>query len=192
MQKTILRYAGGKSKAIKKITPFVEEYDEIVSPFIGGGSLEVYWASQGHRVIASDIFDILVNFWNVVLDSPEQLADQLAKITPNKEVYALIKEELVQTPQVQQMLTAWKTDFYKRTPVSLPPTKLAAYYYFNHNCSYGPGFLGWASKIYMNQERWNRTIAKVRKFQCPTLEVSCQPFEATIQQNKDKFLYEER
>ena len=37
--KTVLRYAGGKSRAIKKITPFVEPYDTIVSPFIGGGSV---------------------------------------------------------------------------------------------------------------------------------------------------------
>lgn len=41
--KTLLRYAGGKSKAIKQITPFVEGYDKIVSPFLGGGSLEVQW-----------------------------------------------------------------------------------------------------------------------------------------------------
>ena len=29
--KTVLRYAGGKSRAIKHITPFVENYDKIVS-----------------------------------------------------------------------------------------------------------------------------------------------------------------
>jgi site-specific DNA-adenine methylase len=40
--KTILRYAGGKSKAVKHITPFVEKYSKIVSPFVGGGSLEVH------------------------------------------------------------------------------------------------------------------------------------------------------
>ena len=59
--KTVLRYAGGKSRAIKKITPFVEPYSEIVSPFLGGGSLEVHWASEGKKVIASDVFDILAN-----------------------------------------------------------------------------------------------------------------------------------
>lgn len=27
--KTLLRYAGGKSKAIKEITPFIKKYDKI-------------------------------------------------------------------------------------------------------------------------------------------------------------------
>ena len=44
--KTVLRYAGGKSKAINQITPFIKDYDEIISPFLGGGSLEVHWSSN--------------------------------------------------------------------------------------------------------------------------------------------------
>ena len=60
--RTPIRYAGGKSRAIKKITPFVEPYDTIVSPFLGG--LEVHWASNGKKVVASDVFDILINFGN--------------------------------------------------------------------------------------------------------------------------------
>ena len=66
--KTVLRYAGGKSRAINKISPFVDPYDTIVSPFIGGGSLEVYWASQGKKVIGSDVFDLLVNYIYIHLE----------------------------------------------------------------------------------------------------------------------------
>ena len=143
-QKTVLRYAGGKSRAIKKITPFVEPYDTIISPFLGGGSLEVHWASMGKKVKASDVFDILITFWEQLLDNNEALAAELEKIAPNTERYKEIKEELMQTPQVQKMLKDWRSTFYRRTPVSLPDPVLAAYYYFNHNCSYGPGFLGWA------------------------------------------------
>ena len=57
--KTPLRYAGGKSRAIKIITPYVINEKKIVSPFMGGGSLEVYWASIGKEVVAYDIFDVL-------------------------------------------------------------------------------------------------------------------------------------
>jgi site-specific DNA-adenine methylase len=46
--KTPIRYAGGKTKAKSFITPFVENYNKIISPFIGGGSLEVHWASMGN------------------------------------------------------------------------------------------------------------------------------------------------
>jgi DNA adenine methylase len=184
-KKTILRYAGGKSRAIKQITPYVENYETIVSPFIGGGSLEVHWAAMGKKVIAADVFDILVNFWNVLLDTPDALADELSKITPTAEEYAAIKEALKCTPQVQNMLKDWKTDFYKRDAVGIDSVKLAAYYYFNHNTSYGPGFLGWPSKIYMN----DKTIAKVRAFSSPNLSVVQQSFEDTIKQNPKSFLY---
>ena len=79
--KTPIRYAGGKTKAIKIITPFVEGYDRIISPFIGGGSLEVHWASMGKTVIGHDIFDALVNFWNVLLNNKEE--DKDVKIVNN-------------------------------------------------------------------------------------------------------------
>ena len=183
-QKTILRYAGGKSKAIKKITPFVEDYDRIVSPFLGGGSLEVHWASLGKEVLANDVFDILINFWEVLLRDPKSLSEELKKIKPNKEEYARIKEELMKTPQVQDMLKDWPTAHYKREPNELDEVRLAAYYYFNHNCSYGPGFLGWASKIYMNQKRWDKAISKVEEFRCSNLSVVNKNFEeATIVTN---------
>lgn len=187
--KTLLRYAGGKSKAIDFITPHVAAYDKIVSPFLGGGSLEVNWASKGKIVEGYDIFDILVNFWNVLLNDNQSLANELAKITPTSEAYADIKEQLVCTPQVQQMLKDWKTKFYHRESVSLSNETLAAYYYFNHNCSYGPGFLGWASKIYLNQNKWNNTIKKVKSFKCPNLSVKQSTFDNVIENNKSEFLY---
>jgi DNA adenine methylase len=61
---TVLRYAGGKSKAYKKITPFIpKNTKKIVSPFIGGGSMEVKWASElGIEIVGYDIFYHLVNF----------------------------------------------------------------------------------------------------------------------------------
>lgn len=190
LQKTVLRYAGGKSRAINQITPFVEDYETIVSPFLGGGSLEVHWASMGKKVIAADIFDILVNFWNQLLSDSDGLADELAKISPTPEEYKEVKEALMCTPQVQSMLKDWSTDFYKReNPKKLSDLVMAAYYYFNHNTSYGPGFLGWPSKIYMNQEKWNNTISKVRSFSCPNLQVSCRSFEDLIRDNPKEFLY---
>ena len=187
--KTVLRYAGGKSRAIKKITPFVEPYDTIVSPFIGGGSLEVHWASEGKKVIGADTFGMLINFWEQLLNNPEQLALELGKIEPTAEVYKIVKELLICSPETQDMLLHWKSNYYERQHVTLPDIKLAAYYYFNHNTSYGPGFLGWPSKIYMDTEKWDKTIGKIKDFSCPNLSVLHQSFEKTIRENKDAFLY---
>tara|TARA_R100001086_G_scaffold200255_1_gene116529 strand:+ start:999 stop:2009 length:1011 start_codon:yes stop_codon:yes gene_type:complete len=189
IQKTIIRYAGGKSRAINQITPFVEDYDTIVSPFLGGGSLEVHWASMGKKVIAADIFGMLTDFWNELLNNPESLADELSKIKPTEESYSIIKELLMCCPETQKMLSHWKTDFYKREQVVLPNVKKAAYYYFNHNTSYGPGFLGWPSKIYMDQDKWDKMVQKIRNFSCPNLFVSRSSFEKIMKKYPKEFMY---
>ncbi len=45
--KSILRYAGGKSRAVKIITPMLpKDIGRIVSVFGGGCSLEVHWANN--------------------------------------------------------------------------------------------------------------------------------------------------
>ena len=77
--KTPIRYVGGKTKAIKQITPFISDSNKIISPFLGGGSLEVHWASMGKEVIGFDLFDALVNFWNVLLNKRDELVLKLKK-----------------------------------------------------------------------------------------------------------------
>lgn len=189
--KTLLRYAGGKSKAIKHITPFIKEYDLIISPFIGGGSLEVYWASElNKKVIGYDIFDILVNFWNVLLNNPKELYIELSKINPTNDNYNNIKEILMRLDKTQEMLKNWNTDYYKRENIiTLDNIKLAAYYYFNHNCSYGPGYLGWGSSVYLNDKKWESMINKIKDFKCENLKVEELSFEKSILKHKNDFLY---
>ena len=187
--KTTLRYAGGKSKAINFITPFVSDYEKIVSPFLGGGSLEVHWASLGKKVEAYDVFDILVNFWQSLLNDNANLVSELKKIPPTSESYSDVKEKLICTPQVQKMLENWKTQFYVRTPQELDAATLASYYYFNHNCSYGPGFLGWASKMYLTQKSWDNMIKKVQNFNCPNLSVNQKDFIQTFSDHPNDFFY---
>jgi DNA adenine methylase len=188
--KTPIRYAGGKSKAIKIITPFVKDVTKIVSPFIGGGSLEVYWASMGKEVIGYDLFDVLVNFWNVLLTNKEGLVEKLKQIQPTSEEYIRIKELLMKWDNTQEMLKDWKTEHYKRDEtISLDNITAAAYYYFNHNTSYGPGYLGWGSSVYLQPKKWNDMIDKISKFELPTLSVNQGSFETILPQHSEDFLY---
>ena len=189
--KTILRYPGGKSKAIDKITPYILGYDKIVSPFLGGGSLEVHWsANLNKEVIGYDIFDILTNFWNVLLNKPEELANKMQSINPTNEEYSRIKEILISLDKTQEMLKDWKTDYYKRKEITtLDDVTLASYYYFNHNCSYGPGYLGWASSVYLNKDKWDDMIKKVRNFKSDKLKVGQMTFDESIKAHKNDFLY---
>jgi DNA adenine methylase len=189
--KTPIRYAGGKSKAINLITPFIMDYDEIVSPFMGGGSLEVHWsANLGKKVYGYDVFDMLVNWWNVLLNQPKELSTLLKTIEPTPDNYKIIKEKLMTTTNTQTMLKDWGTSHYKRNDViTLDEVTLAAYYYFNHNCSYGPGYLGWGSSVYLNDKSWKNTTEKINNFSNENLSVELSSFEDTIKNNPDKFLY---
>ena len=67
--------------------------------------------------------------------------------------------------------------------------ELAAHYWFNHNLSYGPGFLGWMSGIYEEPDRFQRLLDKVRTFHCPGLSVEQGSFEDTMPRHRDDFLY---
>lgn len=188
--KTPIRYAGGKSKAIKIITPYVKDVNKIVSPFIGGGSLEVHWASMGKEVIGYDLFDVLVNFWNVLLNNKVELVEKLKEITPTGEEYNRIKEILMKWDNTQNMLKDWKTKHYVREDViTLDKITAAAYYYFNHNTSYGPGYLGWGSSVYLKEKKWNDMIDKISKFNLPTLSVNQASFETVIPKHSEDFLY---
>ena len=191
--KTPIRYAGGKSKAYNIITEYLPKFpypNRIVSPFMGGGSLESKWSSDvGIEVIGYDIFDALVNFWNVLLTSPEELADKLQTLSPDKETYTEVKEQLIRWDYTQEMLKDWKTDHYKRDAISLDSVTAAAYYYYNHNLSYGPMYLGWMSKIYENQDKWNRMVEYIRSYKNPQLSVKKGSFGDVIQDNQNEFLY---
>lgn len=173
-----LRYAGGKSLAVGHIVNSIPHKDitRLVSPFCGGGSVEIACANElGIEVIAYDIFDILVNYWHVQLDNPEQLAERIGAWTPDKPTYARVKARLRQH-WLREHLIEDRMD-------------LAAHYWFNHNLSYGPGFLGWMSKIYEQPERVARLINKVRTFKCPHLSVQQGAFTNTIPQHMHDFLY---
>ena len=78
-----LRYPGGKSRAVKTILELIPpDTGTVVSPFLGGGSVELACAAGGMWVRASDLFEPLVTFWQQLLKDPEAVADEAAKLLP--------------------------------------------------------------------------------------------------------------
>ena len=172
-----LRYAGGKSLAvgyvIEHLPPGVER---LVSPFFGGGSVEIACARELKiPVWGYDVFGILTNYWQVQLRAPIDLADRIGQWVPDKETYATVKKRL-------------KAHWLDTDPIA-DPLELAAHYWFNHNLSYGPGFLGWMSGIYEDEARFRRLVEKVRTFRCPDLRVERGSFERTMLRHSGDFLY---
>jgi len=171
--KTTIRYAGGKSKAIKHIIKHIpNNIDTIVSPFVGGGSLEVYLANElNKKVIGYDVFDILVNFWQIQLSNPVELYNELNKLKPTKDVYDKIKDKLKKWGKSQNLFLELKTTYYNDNPIELTDIQGAAYYYFNHNLSYGPMYMGWLSSIYKdNEKKYKAMINRVKNFKCSIKE----------------------
>jgi len=171
-----IRYAGGKSLAVGLVVELIpDNVKRIVSPFLGGGSVEVAYAVElSLPVIAYDIFDILISFWKAQLHNPEALYQKLLKFEPSKMGFKQVKERLKQH---------WTGE------APLDELDLAAYFYFNHNTSYGPHFLGWPSSVYLQQQRYQKMIEKVRNFRAGNIEVECASFEEVMPKYKNDFLY---
>ena len=93
-----LRYPGGKTKAIGLITQYLPDVmpKKIVSPFLGGGSLEIAWANNldVDEVVCGDVFHPLVIFWNYILSDPNKLADELEKFQLGDTNYRAYKQIL--------------------------------------------------------------------------------------------------
>ena len=172
-----LRYAGGKSRAVGYIVERIpDDVSKVMSPFIGGASIEIACSNElNMEVVGYDIFDILVNYWQEQISNPEGLYDILTQWKPTKEQYKDVKERLKKH---------WNNE-----SIIDNSTELAAHYWFNHNLSYGPGFLGWMSSIYQSEKRYSNLINKVKNFRVNNLVVDTGTFEDTIENHKNDFLY---
>lgn len=171
-----LRYAGGKSLAVGYVVNLLpNKINRVVSPFMGGGSVEIAIAKELEiPVIGYDIFDILMNYWHYQIKQPKQLAKKLESFKPTKEEYSRVREI---------MKKHWKG--IKK----IKGLELASVYYFNHNTSYGPHFLGSQSSVYLQPKRYKKTIEKVANFDVKNLEAYCGKFEDVIPKHKNDFLY---
>jgi DNA adenine methylase len=68
-------------------------------------------------------------------------------------------------------------------------TELASLFYFNHNTSYGPHFLGWPSSVYLQEERYKKMMEKSRKLKLSNISVECEDFESVFKKYPNDFFY---
>lgn len=102
--KSPLRYPGGKSKAGVMIADIIgkelKPRELVVSPFCGGGSVELELASRGISVFAFDKFYPVMNFWNVLKTRKEELVAEIEKFSDKRNFsitghrFKLYKEEM--------------------------------------------------------------------------------------------------
>src|SRR3990167_4724830 len=171
-----IRYAGGKSLAVGHILELLpDNVTKIISPFFGGGSVEIAMSKYlDLEVRGYEIFDILCNYWKFQIEQPKLLYEELKKLKPNKEEFERIRLIL--------------NDVWKKKIV-LDPLTLAVYYVYNFNLSYGPGFMSWSSKIYLNDKRYKAIIERIRDFKPKNLKVECSDFREVTKKYSNDFMY---
>ena len=128
----------------------------------------------GINVVGYDIFDILCNYWNFQIKKPEALYKKLSQLKPSFKEFERIRKILNKV---------WKKE------IKLDPLTLAVYYVYNFNLSYGPGFMGWTSEIYLNKKKYQKMLEKIKNFKPGKLSVKQGDFEKVLKKHKNDFLY---
>lgn len=194
-----LRYAGGKSKAIGLILDNLPQLKEkkIVSPFFGGGSFELCCSQKlGIEVVGYDIFGMLVNFWNVLINQPAEFIQELEKMEINTEEFTRNRHILLNywdkiKPETLKYKTMKEIELTAEEKTRLDDNNIqqAVYYYYNMSMSYGPMFLGWPSSHEINTQKFKRKIESLKKMSFKNIRVGCLDFKEVIKNHPNDFLF---
>ena len=194
-----LRYAGGKTKAIGLILENLPKLKEkkIISPFFGGGSVELCLSQMlDIKVIGYDIFNMLANFWNVLINNKDEFVEELSKFKITEEEFTYNRHVLLNywdkiKPSDLVYETKKKIELKQDDLTKLDNNEIiqAVYYYYNMTLSYGPMFLGWPSSNEINKEKFQRRIEKLKQLNLKNLQVSCAAFEDILENHANDFLF---
>lgn len=163
-----LRYPGGKSRAAKEIYSCIPENETILcSPFLGGASVELACTTR-MEVRGYDAFSPLVDFWNVLMEDADKLADAVEKYRPLS-----------------------RTKFYnlQKTYTGLEKRldRAAAFFVLNRSSFSGTTLSGGMSP---GHERFTKSaIQRLRDFRVENFRVETADFKDSIKANPDAFLY---
>lgn len=173
---TLLRYPGGKTRAVKTLEKF-SVGSRIVSPFFGGGSFELSLLNKGKTIEANDKFYCLANFWNTVNTVPVELANIvepfLGKV--DKGLFKKMQECLKQVEQDYWSIgepLANVGEFLETVFGESTLTSLAGCFYIVNRCSFSGATLsgGYSSSCSVNRFTLSG-VEKIRSWQ-PTSKLS--------------------
>jgi len=98
-----LRYPGGKTRACKILDDILhehfklEDYNEIISPFFGGGSFEFFMQNKySKKLIVNDKFKPLYNFWSSCKNEKKKLCTILTQnLGIDKETFLKLRNIII-------------------------------------------------------------------------------------------------
>ena len=166
---SVLRYPGGKTRAVQTIRSYIpEDVKTLVAPFLGGASVEISCAADGIEVFGADAFEPVVNFWQHARESPVLLSERVRVYHPltRSKFYNLQKGFM----NLQDDLE-----------------RAAVFFVLNRSSFSGTTLSGGMSP---NHPRFNESaINRLRDFRADNLHVSCADYKETIRNHPDDFLY---
>jgi DNA adenine methylase len=113
--KTPLRYPGGKSRACVKMDPYfpdLRDYSEFREPFLGGGSVSIHITKKypNLKIWVNDLYEPLVNFWQVLQTFSGDLRDTLSREKSNNNNPEAAKELFLAAKDMVNDLTLTSVD----------------------------------------------------------------------------------
>ena len=165
--KSILYYPGGKSRAIKLIRAyFPDNLTELLSPFLGGGSIEFACSADGIRVYGSDSYEPLVHFWNVAL-------------THAPEIYAYARKFL---PMNSLRYYTLRSMYYNLTN---DLRRASIFYLMNRFTFGGKPFAGYGQHTHIS----DAVLDRLRFFHASNITIECLDWSEALTRHPDMFAY---
>lgn len=169
-----LRYPGGKTRACKYldevlITNFdINKFDNIISPFFGGGSFEFYVQNKYKlKIISNDKFTPLYNFWIVCKNNKSKLCNKLYKKIDkiDKDKFTKFREKIID-----------EEDNLKQ-----------AYMYFIINrCSFSGATLSGGFSLEASKKRFTKSsVDRISNLNLTNFSINNDDFEEFINNNID-------
>lgn len=170
---SVLRYPGGKTRAIKILEKYIPlSSKEIISPFFGGGSFELYMMNKHNiPIIANDKFKPLINFWKCLKTDKDKLITEVKKLRPlSKDKFMEIRKKILDTP------TEWDNG-----GTTINDYERAAYYFAINRSSFsGSTCSGGYSKEAATKRFTQSSIDSLKEIDLKNITFECSDFSDFI------------
>jgi DNA adenine methylase len=178
MNKSPLRYPGGKTRAFHPLNEIVLEYfdmasfDKIVSPFFGGGSFEFFLQhSYNLHIMANDILTPLIHFWKSCQSNNGQLCSEIEKDLGKMTI---------------ERCKAYRSELIE----SMDPLRTAKLFFELNRCSFsGCTLSGGFSKEAIAKRFTPSSVEKIRALDLTRISFENSDFERFLERTQDGLLF---
>ena len=178
-----LLYPGGKRWLFKTLSEYLPKVDEMVSPFLGGGAIELNLSARGVKVYGYDICPHLTNFWQYWI-SGQYIVQKDA-------------ETLLDGWSHEDLVSEKHDRFLGGSEIKYNPYMQAVWYYlFNKLSMQGLVFESYVIPYEKCADGWRRAVSDYRQVfpqfewhRDYALSVSQSSFEDTLTKHPNTFAY---